>query len=206
MSSVSESLCVKPCPELAQTLCLLQHHESVMRRQSKSNRFLALAKDVLDALQIATIDLAPVGVTYAEYVRNESMRRVHWYMYQAELLSAVMAQTALPTLAEPLSQIRLPVEEALFDMPRVENRLGVIPSYHYLALPTESKVCASEFGNLVRVSWIYASAMNAVTQKGELNSFESLVPPCNCARPLGNIDRQNMHSAPGSKDRVRRQK
>lgn len=157
-----DSLRIKPCLEVAQALCLLQSHENVMRRRVNSDRLLVLVQDILDALDMTIVDIQPTGMAYASYVHNESLRRVFWFSH----LSAVLTQHSLPTLGNRLEQIRLPVQEALFELPQIENRLGMAPSYDYLTLPAEPKVCLSEFGNLVRVSCIYAGVVNAVTQKG----------------------------------------
>jgi hypothetical protein len=153
---------IKPCLEVAQALCLLQSHENAMRRRANSDRLLVLVQDVLDALDVATVDIQPMGMAYASYVHNESLCRVFWFSY----LSAVLAQHSLPTFGKRLEELRLPVQEVLFDIPRIENRLGMAASYDYLTLPAEPKVCLSEFGNLVRVGCIYAGIVVAVTQKG----------------------------------------
>jgi hypothetical protein len=167
LSDSLDSLRIRPCLELAQTLCLLQTHDSVMRRVGKPARFMALAKEVLHAMGVMTMDDSPPVSTFEGHLRNESMRRIFWLIYQTGLLSCAFTQQSIPAISDELSRLRLPVEEALFDLPLLENRPGIHPSYDYLKLPVGNKPCRSEFGNLVRISRIYAAVVSATSQKGE---------------------------------------
>jgi hypothetical protein len=167
MSDPLDSLRIRPCLELAQTLCLLQVHEVVMRRVGKPNRFIVLAQEILQAIGVTAMDQTSPVSTFEGHLRNESMRRTFWYIYQIRLLSSAFTQQQSPAMSDELSRLRLPVEEALFDLPRLESRPGMHPSYDYLQLPVGNKTCRSEFGNLIRVSRIYAAVVSATSQKGE---------------------------------------
>jgi len=177
LSESLDSLRIKPCLELAQALCLLQGHEFAMRRASKQNGFMLLAQEVLQVLSIANADQFPPVSTFEDHVRNESICRAFWLIYQTELLSHAFAQQPVPPVSEQLSRTRLPVEEAVFDLPRVENRPGIQQSsYDHLQLPTGSKTRRSEFANLIRVSRIYAAVVSATSQKGaHLQLLRSIV-------------------------------
>jgi hypothetical protein len=165
LSNPLDRLRIKPCLELAQTLCLLQIHDSVMNHVRKPGRFLVLAQDVLRAIGVMTIDDSPLALTFEGHLRNESMCRTFWLLYQTGLFSSAFTQQLVP--ADTLSRLRLPVEEALFDLPLVENQPRIHSSYDYLQLPVDNKPCRSEFANLIRISRIYAAVVSATSQKGE---------------------------------------
>ena len=162
-----DRLRVRPCLELAQTLCLLQIHDSVMRRSNEPNRFMPLAQKVLHAIGVMSMDQAPMVSTLDDHLRNECMRRTFWFIYYTGVLSCAFGHKPPPVASEELNRLRLPVEDALFDLPRVDNRPGVHSFHDYLQLPIENKPCHSEFANLIRVTRIYAGVMGAASQKGE---------------------------------------
>lgn len=166
LSNSLDSLRIRPCLELAQTLCLLQIHDSVMKRVDKPGRFMALAQEVLQAIGMMTMDDSLPVSTFEGHLHNEAMRRTFWLIYQTGLLSSAFTQLSVPATADELNRLRLPVEEALFDLPLVENRPGIHPSYDYPQLPVTNKPCRSEFGNLIRISRIYAAVVTATSQKG----------------------------------------
>lgn len=166
LSDSLDSLRIRPCLELAQTLCLLQVHESVMRRPGEPNRFMSLARKVLQAIGVMAMDQTPLVSSLEDHIRNESMRRTFWFIFYNGLLSCAFTGRTAPVVTEEFSRLRLPAEEALFDLPRVDNRPGVQLSYDYLPLPVENKQCAGEFANLVRVTRLYAGVVGAMSQKG----------------------------------------
>ncbi|KAG8782743.1 hypothetical protein FRC15_006442 [Serendipita sp. 397] len=105
---------------------------------------------------------------HKNYVRNECMRRTFWYIFHIETLASAFIDRPLPVLPEQTRVLRLPSEETLFDMPRIEVRPNMDPSYDYLSLPLDQKVCQSEFANLIRVGFIYSGVIAAIGQKARV--------------------------------------
>jgi hypothetical protein len=161
-----DSLRIRPCLELAQTLCLLHIQDTVMKRVGIPGRFMVLAQDVLREIGVMTMDDS-LASTFEGHLRNESMRRTFWLLYQTWLFSSAFTQQSIPATADELSRLRLPVEEALFDLPLVEKQPGIHSSYDYLQLSVGNTPCRSEFANLIRISRIYAAVVSATSQKGE---------------------------------------
>ena len=160
-----DGLHVKPSLELAQALCLLQTHERIVKAFNESDRLLKLAHAVLDALDILTLE-SQDGTLHENFVRIEALRRVFWHLHCVELLSPNTERTR--DKRERVNTIRLPLEDALFDMPRIESRAGYDEPYEYLPLPLGPKQpCRSEFGNLIRVCEIYTAVLEAIAQRGE---------------------------------------
>lgn len=167
-SNTFDSLRIRPCLELAQALCLLQAHDGVMRRPGEPNRFMLLAHKVLQAIGVMSMDQTPLVSSLEDHIRNESMRRTFWFIHYVGLLTCAFTGRAPPAISEELNHLRMPVEEALFDLPRVDNRPGIQSSYDYFQLPVENKACRSEFANLIRVCRIYATIVSATSQKVRL--------------------------------------
>ncbi|KAG8798689.1 hypothetical protein FRC16_006746 [Serendipita sp. 398] len=162
-----ETLHIKPCVELAQALCLLHANDFMTRLSTESARLLVLAQGVLKALDVHTMDNLTQIPAHKNYVRNECMRRTFWYIFHIETLASAFIDRPLPVLPEQTRVLRLPSEETLFDMPRIEVRPNMDPSYDYLSLPLDQKVCQSEFANLIRVGFIYSGVIAAIGQKGK---------------------------------------
>lgn len=158
-----DGLRVKPSLELAQALCLLQTHERVMKAHTESDRLLKLTHAVLDALDIFTLESQDDSLHH-NFVRIEALRRVFWHLHCIELLSPRAGEN-MRDRRERAGLIRLPLEDALFDMPRIESRAGFDSPYEYLPLPAGPKSCRSEFGNLIRVCEIYAAILDAIATK-----------------------------------------
>lgn len=169
LSDSLDSLRIRPSLELAQALCLLQVHDCVMRRGGKSDKYLVHAITVLKCLDVMHLDMPSNNVVegYTGHVKTESMRRTFWYIYCIELLSSAFTSRPLSLQRADLNGLRLPIEEALFELPRIENRPGHELQYEYLPIPSDGHPCKSEFANLLRVSTIYAGVMNALVEKRE---------------------------------------
>jgi Fungal specific transcription factor domain len=169
LSDSLDSLRIRPSLELAQALCLLQVQDCVMRRGGKSDRYLVHAITILKHLGVMHLDMPSNNVVegYTSHVKTEAMRRTFWYIYYIELLSSAFTSRPLSVQRAELNGLRLPTEEALFELPRIENRPGHEIQYEYLPLPSDRHSCRSEFANLLRVSTIYAGVMNALVEKRE---------------------------------------
>ncbi|PVG04688.1 hypothetical protein CPB86DRAFT_831351, partial [Serendipita vermifera] len=163
-----DSLRIKPCLEVAQTLCLLQIHGTVMRRSNKAASYLVLASSILDAAGIVSINQPAFGQAFPSFVRNEAMRRTFWYIHLQTFLSSAFTYHPLPNNSEGLNSVPLPIEENSFDFPRLETLGDNGSAYHYLPLPVEHRSCTSEFANLLRVSVVFACVVNAVAEKTHL--------------------------------------
>jgi hypothetical protein len=167
LSDSLDSLRIKPCLEVAQGLCLLQVHGTVMRRSNKAASYLVLASGILEAAGIFSISQAAFGQTFSSFVKNEAMRRTFWYIRLQTFLSSAFTYHPLPNNSESLSNIPLPIEESSFDFPRVEGLTESEFVYQYLPLPTEHRPCKSEFANLLRVGVIFSCVVNAVAEKSK---------------------------------------
>lgn len=165
-----DSLRIGPSLEVAQTLCLLQVHEAGMRRASgRSDGFLPLAIQVLRQLDAFNIDMPSNNKPddYATFVKNESMRRTIWLIFFIESLSSGLTGREGQLLRQNLNAIRLPMEEAHFELPRRDTRTGTEQRFEYLRVQPidDGHRCKSEFANLTRIAGIYGAVARALATR-----------------------------------------
>lgn len=167
-----DSLRIKPSLELAQTLCLLQIQSAVMRRGSDSGGWLQLALVALQRLDVLNLDMPNnfAAESFAAYVDNEAKRRALWLIFFIDKLSTAFTSGPSGLRGLDLNGLRLPIPEALFESPRIENRVGSAQHFDYLpfppeapaGFPAEQEKCYSEFANLLRISTTYSGVMDLV--------------------------------------------
>ncbi|CAE6464979.1 unnamed protein product [Rhizoctonia solani] len=163
-------LALRPDLAVAQALGLLVLHECVMRRPTNNDRHMCIAFQIMKELGVSTMDdpanvalsssSTPERDTFEQWVSAECHRRTFWVLYVLECLSS--AFTARPmTFKDSQLKVRLPVDEASF-----EFGLKGDSAPEYLQFPmAQAKISSTgEFGHLIRVTWIYTTVMNQITE------------------------------------------
>ncbi|KAG8760403.1 hypothetical protein FRC11_000464 [Ceratobasidium sp. 423] len=166
----SGQLALRPDLAVAQALGLLVLHECVMRRPTNNDRHMCIAFQIMKELGVSTMDdpanvalsssSTPERDTFEQWISAECHRRTFWVLYVLECLSS--AFTARPmTFKDSQLKVRLPIDEASF-----EFGLRDEGAPEYLQFPmSQTKISSTgEFGHLVRVTWIYTTVMNQITE------------------------------------------
>ncbi|KAJ1306907.1 hypothetical protein OPQ81_007890 [Rhizoctonia solani] len=162
-------LALRPDLAVAQALCLLVLHECVMRRPTTNDRHMCIAFQIMKDLGVATMDdpahvapslsSTPERDTFEQWVSAECHRRTFWVLYVLESLSSAFTSRPM-TFKDSQLKIRLPIDEASFELGLREST----PEYLQFSMAQTKNSTTGEFGHLVRVTWIYTTVMNQITE------------------------------------------
>ncbi|CUA78063.1 Transcriptional activator protein acu-15 [Rhizoctonia solani] len=163
-------LALRPDLAVVQALCLLVLHECVMRRPTTNDRHMCIAFQIMKDLGVATMDdpanvalsssSTPERDTFEQWVSAECHRRTFWVLYVLESLSSAFTSRPM-TFKDSQLKVRLPVDEASFEL---GLRGESAPEYLQFPMPQAKPSSTGEFGHFVRVTWIYTTVMNQITE------------------------------------------
>ncbi|KAG9093471.1 hypothetical protein FS749_014323 [Ceratobasidium sp. UAMH 11750] len=158
-------LALRPDLAAAQALCLLMLHECVMRRPAHNDQHMCIAFQIMKDLGVSAMD-DPAAVvfpseqsSYEHWISAECHRRTFWVLYVVESLSSAFTTRPM-TFKDSQLKVRLPIDEACFE-------LGIQKESppEYLQFPMTPQIShTAELGHLVRVTWIYTTVMNQITE------------------------------------------
>lgn len=160
-------LALRPDLAAAQALCLLMLHECVMRRPTQNDRHMCIAFQIMKDLGVSSMD-DPAAVAfpsehngYEHWISAECHRRTFWILYVVESLSSAFTSRPM-TFKDSQLKVRLPVDEASFEL---GLRKDSPPEYLQFPMPhTQVSSSMTEFGHLIRVTWIYTTVVNQIME------------------------------------------
>jgi hypothetical protein len=141
----------------AQTLCLLESHQSLLSwpwpsPSTHHQLALSILKEDLRVQDEHPPGLAPAPTTsfVPDAIGRECSRRAFWYIKLMHLTAFAYYQIPTPHIALDLKNLRLPVDEASFEFCAHNSQS------EYLHLPAPRSQYASEYGHLLRIASVHA--------------------------------------------------